>query len=312
MLSLIQQLARVTGLHDKASIAYLKLIARPRQIAFSIEQQAGASVICLRRGRRVLKAAHRHYVYVADLIRFFDYYFDAVEPQIIEECFVVDYSEPREHVLKGSGLAFSFSSLAESCETTDIYIQKANLRKSDVVFDLGAYCGATTQAFSEVVGVDGKVYAFEPDLQNYEALTRNIKRHEMGNVVVVRKGIWSSESTLEFLSEGNMGSGVKTFLDRPGASNRVAVTSISQAVRDLKIQRLDFIKMDIEGAEVEALLGAKDALKRFAPRLVVEPHKVRGQMTTSEVCNLLHANRYRCEVIPQGQLDLPLIYAEPA
>ena len=311
-LQLLQRVARITGLYDVAARAYLQLLAKRHDTDFSIEEKNGVRVVSLRRGHRVLKAAARHFAYCADLIRFFDYYFDAVEPKQSGSDFVVDYSAPHEHVLKGNGLSFYFSSFAEPCATTDLYLQYAGLNKGDVVFDLGAYCGSSAQAFSHAVGSSGRVFAFEPDQENYAALLRNIDDHQMTNVVPIQKGIWSSETTLEFQSEGNMGSSVSGLLARSGHTRRVSVTSISAAAMEHKIDRLDLIKMDIEGAEVEALPAAADVLARFSPTLIIESHRRNGHLTTEAVCRFLSGSGYVCEVIPQGELDLPLIHAAPA
>jgi len=310
MIHYLQRIAKAVGLYGAAARVYLKLVARRNGTDLSIDSSAASPVIALRRGHRVLKASYSHFAYCVDLIRFFDYYFDSVEPQKIGGDAVVDFSAPRMHTLT-NGLAFHFTSFAEPWETTGIYVDKARLKPADVIFDLGAYCGASTQAFSELVGENGAVFAFEPDRKNYAALLRNIEYHKMRNVIPVEKGIWSSETTLDFQAEGNMGSSVHGFLDRPGETIRVPVTTISAAMKEHQIDRLDFIKMDIEGAEVEAIKASESVLKRFAPKLVIEPHRIAGRLTTEAVCALLSTWDYQCEILAQGALDLPLIYAAP-
>lgn len=108
-------------------------------------------VLCItkydRNNNKTIRIAQRHEVYIYDMINYFEYYFNAVEPLIIdgEEC--VDYSIPKEHILKHSGLKFYFNSLPESDETTNVYLEKAMIKEGMVVFDLGAYCGATSYFF---------------------------------------------------------------------------------------------------------------------------------------------------------------------
>lgn len=311
-LNFLQRAAMITGVYDVAARTYLRLLAKRHGTTFTIEEKHGAQVVSLQRGYRVLRASARYLAYCADLIRFFDYYFDAVEPEQDGSDLVVDYSTPRKHVLKGNGLSFYFSSFAEPCATTDIYLQYAGLKEGDVVFDIGAYCGSSVYAFSHAVGSTGLVFAFEPDPQNYAELLHNIDHHRMTNVVPIQKGIWSSETTLEFQSEGNMGSSVSSLLTRSGSTRKVSVTTIPAAVKEYKIDRLDFIKMDIEGAEVEALAGVADVLARFSPTLIIEPHRRNGSLTTGAVCHVLSGFGYTCKVIPQDELDLPLINAVPA
>ena len=308
MIYSLQRITKVMGLYDAAARLYLKLLAWKNGTVFLIDSTSG--VITLRRGCRVLKASTSHLAYCADLIRFFDYYFGSVEPQSVGREFVADFSAPREHKLM-NGLIFRFTSFPEPWDTTKIYIDRAALKPGDIVFDLGAYCGSATQAFSKLVGENGAVFAFEPDPKNFAALIFNMELHKLRNVTPIDKGVWSAETTLDFHAEGNMGSSLHGFLDRPGKMTRVCVTTIPAAAREYQLDRLDFIKMDIEGAEIEALRASEELLKRFKPKLVIEPHRISGRLTTEDVRSLLSNWNYDSEIVTQGELDLPLIYASP-
>lgn len=310
-MNFIQQIAKTFKVYDYFAMVYLMFLAKRYSIKFLILKEGKYKKLVFRRKHQEIRLAYKHIAYGIDLIRFFDYYFNAVEPQKENDILVVDYSYAREHILKNSGLSFYFTSLPESCETTNIYIERTLLSEGCCVFDIGAYCGASTHAFSRVVGKKGVVYAFEPDPLNYGALLRNIQTHGLNNVMPIQKGIWSKKTTLEFLIEGNMGSSANLLLNRPGQTKMIEVTSIIDVVHDYDITRLDFIKMDIEGAEVEVLLSALSVLKRFNPKLIIEPHKVDGVNTIDKVCDLLIEADYKFEIIAQGELDLPLIFGFP-
>src|SRR6185295_19864830 len=116
------------------------------------------------------------------------------------------YSKQATHTMKGRNLDFVFTSFAESFESLDLYLDFAQLEAENVVFDLGAYCGLSTYVFSKAVGPNGKVFAFEPDTDNFKALCQNTQSHSLENVVTVHKRIWSSSKKLLFQQEGNLGS----------------------------------------------------------------------------------------------------------
>jgi FkbM family methyltransferase len=143
------------------------------------------------------------------------------------------------------------------------------LRRGDIVLDCGAHVGTYTSRALELGAA--KVVAIEPDPLNLECLRRNFGAEiAAGRVVVYPKGVWSSETTLEF-RESDDNSGMNSaVLPRDGAVIRIPVTTIDRLVRELNLARVDFIKMDIEGAEREALKGAAATLRSFHPRLALD------------------------------------------
>jgi len=135
----------------------------------------------------------------------------------------------------------------------------------DVVIDAGACFGDTALAFASTVK-DGKVYSFEPLPRQREVLMRNLRRNDSltGRVRVMPFALGeASDKTLMF-SDGGAGA-------RASQSGTVPVTSITMddfVVRE-GLRGVDFIKMDIEGAETAALRGARETIRRFKPRLAV-------------------------------------------
>jgi FkbM family methyltransferase len=144
------------------------------------------------------------------------------------------------------------------------------VRKGDVVLDCGAHVGLfTREALSAGATL---VVAIEPAPENLECLRRNLSDEiRAGRVVVVPKGVWDREDTLTLQISPAFSAG-DTIL--PGAqasagTYRVPVTRIDTLVAELALARVDFIKMNIEGAEQQALAGARGTLARFRPRMAV-------------------------------------------
>jgi FkbM family methyltransferase len=292
-------------------LAFMNIRARKNGLDLRLEKTDLGLNILILKANSLIKISVRHFAYLQDVIDNFDHYFNAVKPDVLDDHFVVDYSTPRQHALMPSGVLFFFSSFAEPLETTNIYLQKGNLKDGDVVLDLGSYCGSTVWSFSRAVGRNGKVYGFEPDPVNYDVLCKNIKYHKLSNVIAFNKGVWSVSGNLLFQGEGNMGSGISSVQSRAANLLNVQVISLSDFCSEFNIDRIDYIKMDIEGAEVEVLKASGDVLKKYKPRLIIEPHMVGVRLVTDDICKILSEYGYNTEILVQADLPLPLIYAYP-
>jgi FkbM family methyltransferase len=143
----------------------------------------------------------------------------------------------------------------------------------DVVLDCGANVGVYTR--EALAAGANPVVAIEPAPENIECLRRNfadeIKR---GRVVVYPKGVWDRDDVLTLnVDPGN--SAADSFVmhpERAVAGPQVPLTTIDKLVDELKLTRVDYIKMDIEGAEQRALAGARSTLARFHPRMALSAY----------------------------------------
>lgn len=290
-------------------VGILNIQASSKGVVVKIRTGERGAVLSFQHGRKIILVSCRHIVYSYDLINNFDYYFDIVAPLQEGDELIVDYSFPREHIIRASGEKFFFTSLAESPVTNDIYLEKGKLQLGDVVLDLGAYCGLSSISFSKAVGAAGKVYSFEPDQENYAALCKNIEMHGATNIVPINKGVWASSTKVSFQNEGNLGSSIVSFTNRRSSAHSVEMLSLDDFVKTYNVQKVDFIKMDIEGAEFEVIQSAKKMLSMMSPKIIIEPHIVNGQSLLESVCDQLQRIGYVTEILPQGELELPLIFA---
>jgi FkbM family methyltransferase len=137
-----------------------------------------------------------------------------------------------------------------------------------VVLDCGANVGFFTR-FALQSGA-AHVVAFEPSPNNQTCLRRNLEKEiAAGKVTVIGKGVWDAEATLSF-STGNTNNpgGHHVALDGTG-DIVVPVTAIDLACEQLNLPRVDYIKLDVEGAEVRAIAGAKRVIRSSRPWLCV-------------------------------------------
>lgn len=156
-------------------------------------------------------------------------------------------------------------------ERRDPYsFQSCRVRDGDVVLDCGANVGVfTRRALNHGARV---VVAIEPGPDNVECLRKNFAPEiKVGRVLVYPKGVWDRDSWLELWGQGGGSAGYSVVMkDRPDSrSIRVPLTTIDKLVAELKLDRVDFIKMDVEGAERQALTGAAETMRRFRPRMAI-------------------------------------------
>jgi FkbM family methyltransferase len=145
------------------------------------------------------------------------------------------------------------------------------VRPGDVVIDCGGHWGNSALTALELGAK--LVVSFEPDPTNVECIRRNLRSHiEAGRAIVYDAGVWDREGELQFERHGHSAAG---HID-PDGTIRVKVTTIDKVVAELGLDRVDLIKMDIEGAEPEALEGARETIRRFKPRLAVGSYHEAG------------------------------------
>lgn len=150
----------------------------------------------------------------------------------------------------------------------DIYEPSGHVvRRGDIVLDCGANIGVFTR--KALMRGAGLVVAIEPAPRTLEALRNNFAAEiQSGRVVVYPKGVWDQNEELELMiSERNQAENRIVAGDAQNAKVRVPLTTIDKIVIELSLPRVDFIKMDIEGAEKRAITGAKETIRKFRPRM---------------------------------------------
>ncbi len=143
------------------------------------------------------------------------------------------------------------------------------LKPGDVAFDLGANQGIFCCAFGSVVGRTGRVVAVEPIPRQAERLRRNVQLNGFEQCEVVQKAI-SERAGTAVLGIANGDTAASIVAKDKSISITVEVASVDELVEQFGLTRVDFIKLDVEGAELMALRGAEGSLRRFLPGLSIE------------------------------------------
>jgi FkbM family methyltransferase len=146
------------------------------------------------------------------------------------------------------------------------------IRPGMTVVEVGANIGLLTVPFARFVAPGGKVIAFEPQRIVFQMLCGNIALNALDNVFVHNSGVGSAPGSItvpsiDYARPGNFG-GVS--LSASGSGETVPLATIDS----LGLQRCDFMKIDVEGMELEVLQGARTTVERFRPRLYIENDRI--------------------------------------
>jgi FkbM family methyltransferase len=173
------------------------------------------------------------------------------------------------------------------------------VHKGDVVLDCGANVGVYVHTALEAGA--SLVVAIEPAPENIECLRRNYPAElRAGRVIIYPKGVWDKDETLTMnIDPGN--SAADSFVMRPEHSHpgpQLTLTTIDKIVEELKLERVDFIKMDIEGAERRALAGARQTIARWHPHMALAAYHRPDDPETIPAAALAGWPGYRMECGP--------------
>ncbi|MGC8791329.1 MAG: FkbM family methyltransferase [Desulfurella sp.] len=148
-------------------------------------------------------------------------------------------------------------------EYNQYFHPKVKPEDDDIIVDAGAYIGDTIEEIIKQNINYKKIYAFEPDNENYSKLIENTKKYD--NIFCNKFGLWNQTDKLHFISDGTVGSSITDNLNE--ANQTIDVISLDEFFKDKEKPTL--IKMDIEGAELEALTGAKEIITKYKPKLQI-------------------------------------------
>ena len=140
------------------------------------------------------------------------------------------------------------------------------IKNGDIAIDAGG-CWGDTALYMAAGGAE-KVYCFEFSADNLKILDENLATNPKlaDRITVVQKAVWNADGVkLNFETNGP----ATSLVEVEAGSNHVETITLDSFVEHMKIERVDFIKMDIEGAEMNALHGASNIIKRFGPKLAI-------------------------------------------
>lgn len=164
-----------------------------------------------------------------------------------------------------------------------------NFTENEVFVDCGGLDGATSELFAKKMNYCyKKMFIFEPDISNIVLLEKNSNLKKLHNIQMFPIGVWSQEDSLSFDGESNAGSKISET-----GNYTIKVNSLDNVLKD---EQITFIKMDIEGAELNALKGATTLIKKFKPKLAISIYHKEEDLF--DIPNYIHS------IVPEYKLFL--------
>ena len=212
----------------------------------------------------------------------------------------------RHGLLKGmkrkGGLGWVPAMFSSGLMTAEQQFWSALNLKGMTVYDIGAFHGLLTLFFATRAKA---VVCFEPNAQNHKRLMQNLKLNDIKNVTVRKVGVGSRAETRRMVGSPLMPGGasvdertVDELLRAGGGTivQEISIITIDQEIVEAELPAPDFVKIDIEGWEIEALRGARKTLELHKPALFLEMHGETIQekkRKVAEIVAFLWAINYR-------------------
>ena len=146
------------------------------------------------------------------------------------------------------------------------------LRDDATIFDVGANIGVTA-AILGAAAPRGHLYAFEPGAETYPHLMATIEANKLASCHSEQIALGANSGEVNFLANPTSGSASHMALDGVslgGSNTRVTIKTVDDVVSERELTRLDFIKIDVEGFELDVLDGAKTTMAKLKPEVFLE------------------------------------------
>jgi FkbM family methyltransferase len=187
-------------------------------------------------------------------------------------------------------------------EPASLLAMKRLLPPGGVFLDLGANVGIYSMLASRWVGPAGRVFSFEPSEREFICLRRHIELNGLSNVMPLRSAVADRDGTFELRVAGFPYAGLNTITNRfaydgieASHTEQVEGLTLDRFAERSRLERIDLVKMDVEGGEAAALAGATRVLHEWRPSWIIEVSPERSDSrdgNISAVLGVLHNARY--------------------
>lgn len=184
------------------------------------------------------------------------------------------------------------------------------INKNDICLDIGANIGTYTCLLSNLVGPNGKVFSFEPLPRTFVVIKRVAQLFNLKNSTILQLCVGDRDGFIEFTGfTGRPGrtytAGIKVASDNESDCQKVPIITIDTFASQYGIDRVDFIKCDVEGATLFVLNGARKIIKRYSPKILCEIADFgikRYGYSPKDIFNLLQSFGYSSYKLHEGKL----------
>lgn len=210
---------------------------------------------------------------------------------------------------------------SDSWEQAEKILVQNIIKPGMVVFDVGANVGDYSVLFSELVSSQGKIYSFEPASSTFKKLQSRTEKLGLQNISLFQNIVFSNHGQLIEFNEFPEAYSVWNSVGKPAMLNPetgkeyvpivttelIRTVSLDSFCKEQNIEKIDYLKLDVEGAESDALQGSVDLLKRQAIRFIqfeISRKMLEGlDRKAEDTFQLLHQYGYECHRIQKdGQI----------
>jgi len=159
----------------------------------------------------------------------------------------------------------------------EAYNKHYSIKEGDIVIDIGGYHGLYSLAVSRAVGPLGKIYCFEPNPDSFNILKENLIENNIRNIIPINKGVYNKSGQYRFFKK-KAGSRIVARSFRTNTKNSlitVQAIPLSEFIRTNHINKIDFIKMDAEGSEIEITEDMKHIRFNQKPNMAIATYHYR-------------------------------------
>jgi FkbM family methyltransferase len=174
-------------------------------------------------------------------------------------------------------------------------LTKFTPKEGDIVIDIGAHIGRYTITGSKQVGSTGKVVAIEADPDNFELLKRNIALNNLANVLPLNYAVFSTRTRIKLYEQSASAKYNSVMLTRAAKTKNyveVNADTLDSILKQNGINQINWIKIDVEGAEFEVLKGSTETLSGGSISILLEIHNIEDPSHYHNVVNFLKDLNY--------------------
>lgn len=176
---------------------------------------------------------------------------------------------------------------------TDAFV--SHFREGDILFDIGAHVGYFSAIAASINGGSGEIFAFEPRPMNIKFFRKHMKANNFSHVMLFEAAVGDCEKEVGF----DPGRGSATGHVCTDGKMKVKQVWIDKMIKDGLIPTPDFVKIDVEGAEIDVLRGLADVITQRHPKILIATH---NHECHSFVLEFLENHNYKLEVLNPGSL----------
>ena len=188
------------------------------------------------------------------------YIYPHMRPDLKPEGFIVDQMFGFHGQHKDSIVDLPNSTLHS--ELIEMFIPKLG----ENIIDCGCFLGFGELRIAPEIG-HGRIFAVEAYSLCYELLNKNMQYINVENVTTIHRAVWNKELELDLQSDFAQANSLLSEVHKGKTTERVRTTTIDKIVDDYNLEQVDMLSLTLNGAEVEALEGAKQTLKNLRPRI---------------------------------------------